>query len=323
MSNIRDVAKQANVAPSTVSLVLNKTGYVSAEIRKRVNKAIEELNYTPNELGRNLSQKRSNIVGVTMYDITHPFCNTLVKYIELYLSEYGYKTMLCCTSFGRNTEREYLYMLKRHALDGIIANVFSANEPIETDRPLVLIDSFINENIPIVMSDHHQEGRLAASLFIENGCKHVVHLTVNKVMKSPAYERNNVLEQILNGNGIRTDAIELSNHSRELNYFSNMSKLLFDRYPDVDGIFGSEIFICECLKQAKIRKIRVPDDLKMVACDGTYLSELNDITAIVQPFKKIAKKSVDIVVGLAAGEQISAETFEFKASVLKGKTTAV
>ena len=54
MASIRDVAKLAQVGPATVSRVLNNTGYVSPETRKKIEEAIKERNYTPNELARNL-----------------------------------------------------------------------------------------------------------------------------------------------------------------------------------------------------------------------------------------------------------------------------
>ena len=54
MASIRDVAKKANVGPATVSRVLNNSGYVSEESRRRIEQAMMELDYTPNELARNL-----------------------------------------------------------------------------------------------------------------------------------------------------------------------------------------------------------------------------------------------------------------------------
>lgn len=62
MSSINDVAKRARVAKSTVSLVLNNSGYVSQETRKKVEEAIRELDYQPSQLARNLSRKRTNLV---------------------------------------------------------------------------------------------------------------------------------------------------------------------------------------------------------------------------------------------------------------------
>ena len=73
MAGIRDVARKANVSISTASLVLNNNGYVSPETRARVMQAMEELRYVPNELARNLYHNRTNIVGIILPDISHPF----------------------------------------------------------------------------------------------------------------------------------------------------------------------------------------------------------------------------------------------------------
>ena len=77
MVGMHDVAKEAGVSLSTVSLVVNKTGYVSDDMRARVKAAMKELNYVPNELARNLYKNRANLVGVIVPTIRHPFFATL------------------------------------------------------------------------------------------------------------------------------------------------------------------------------------------------------------------------------------------------------
>ena len=99
------MAKKANVAKSTVSLVLNQSGYVSAETRARVEQAIKELNYTPRQLGRNLSRNRTGLIGVIIPDVSHPFFGSFVKYVEEALYQKGYKTMLCATMEKENMEQ--------------------------------------------------------------------------------------------------------------------------------------------------------------------------------------------------------------------------
>ena len=66
MVGVRDVAKAAGVSLSTVSLVVNNTGYVSADMRAKVESAMRQLNYIPNELARNLYRNRTNTIGVIM-----------------------------------------------------------------------------------------------------------------------------------------------------------------------------------------------------------------------------------------------------------------
>ena len=73
MASISDVAKLAGVSRSTVSLVCNNKGYVSREMREKIERAMRELNYTPSELGRNLKKQRSGIIGIIIPDMAHPF----------------------------------------------------------------------------------------------------------------------------------------------------------------------------------------------------------------------------------------------------------
>lgn len=71
MVGMRDVAKTAGVSLSTVSLVVNNTGYVSDDMRAKVEAAMRQLNYIPNELARNLYRNRTNTIGVITVSYTH------------------------------------------------------------------------------------------------------------------------------------------------------------------------------------------------------------------------------------------------------------
>ena len=59
-----DVAKLAKVSPAVVSYVINNSNYVSAEKRKAVLAAIEELNYIPNQNAKNLRQGKTHMIAV-------------------------------------------------------------------------------------------------------------------------------------------------------------------------------------------------------------------------------------------------------------------
>ena len=172
MAGIRDVARLAHVSTSTVSLVLNKSGYVSDKTREKVETAMRELNYIPNELARNLYHSKTNIVGLILPDIAHPFFGSFAKYAEMELYKEGYKTMLCSTVHEENGEKEYIDMLNRQMMDGIIMGTHSLD--IEdyngVVRPIVSLDRYINESIPIVMSDHEKGGTLAAEELLRCGC---------------------------------------------------------------------------------------------------------------------------------------------------------
>ena len=79
---IKDIAERVGVSVTTISRVLNNRGYLSDKLKKRVQVAMEELNYQPNELARSLSRKKSNVIGLIIPDISHPFFGQLTKHIE-------------------------------------------------------------------------------------------------------------------------------------------------------------------------------------------------------------------------------------------------
>lgn len=83
---LEDVAKRANVSKTTVSRVLNNRGYLSQKTIDNVYKAIEELNYQPNVVARQLFQKKTNIVGLLFPTVANPFLvNSLRHWKKSYM----------------------------------------------------------------------------------------------------------------------------------------------------------------------------------------------------------------------------------------------
>ena len=82
MTSIREVARIAGVSPATVSRVMNGTAKVNEEKRKRVEAAIEETGFRPNELARALYKQSSKMIGAIVPDIENPFFSELAKAVE-------------------------------------------------------------------------------------------------------------------------------------------------------------------------------------------------------------------------------------------------
>src|SRR5690554_6874484 len=97
MATIQDVAARAGVSVATVSRVLNNHASVSGETRDKVQKAIRELNYQPNLLGRNLRRAETRMILVMLQNMSNPFYSKIVKGIEDVGQENGYHVMLCNT----------------------------------------------------------------------------------------------------------------------------------------------------------------------------------------------------------------------------------
>lgn len=307
MTSINDVAKRAHVAKSTVSLVLNDSGYVSKETREKVEQAIKELNYTPSQLGRNLSKNRTNLIGIIIPDVAHPFYGSFVKHAEEALYRLGYKTMFCATVERENMEQEFLNMLQNHTMDGIIMGAHSLlHEQYEhLTLPVVAFDRDLGKKIPLVQADHMQGGRMAAEFLVTRGCKKIVHVAGAKIVNTPAHKYHVAFEQTLKEHGLYTHCLEMPHNAFQEEDFAAAAKKLFDLYPDVDGIFGADLLILACMKEARKRNVSISENLKMIAYDGTYVTRIgaHTIDAIVQPIREMAFACAQTMDSLVKGER--------------------
>ncbi len=167
MVGMRDVAKKAGVSLSSVSLVINGTGYVSQDMRDKVEQAMRELNYVPNELARNFYHGKTGIVGVIVPTIQHPFFATLTAHLQREFAARSLRTMLCSTVDSANGEAQYVEMLRQRSLDALVV---AAHTTHDTDywtsigRPIVAFDRNLGAHIAQVSSDHAHGGELIADL---------------------------------------------------------------------------------------------------------------------------------------------------------------
>ena len=323
MVRIKDVAKAAGVAPSTVSLVLNKKGYVSVATREKVEAAMAELNYIPSEVARNLSLSRTNTIGVVMPSAAHPFFGEVIEALEAALYEQHYKMVLCCTHDNGETERNFVDMLKRRTMDGIIMGAHSLDVSLYDNikQPIVAFDRFINNDIPIIHCDHEYGGRLAAEAFLQHKCHHLVEIIGHHAVKSPANAYHRVCAELLQAHGIKVDTIERPWNEVSYRSFLTVANRLFTVYPDVDAILGSDLSVSACLQVAKSKGLRAPQDIRMVAYDGTLVTQmgLEPITAIRQPVRDLAKLAVQKVIERIEGKEIDGP-WMIKPQLLRGTT---
>ena len=325
MAGIKDVAKRAGVGVGTVSRMLNDSGYVAEETREKIEVAMRELNYTPNELARNLYHKRSGIIAVLVPNVSNPFFTEFVDYAEAELYEAGYKMMICNTVKERNAELEYLDMLNRHIVDGVITGVHSLDveEYRKIHKPIVALDRYLGEHIPVVAVNHKEGGRLAAETLIRNGCKKVLHFMGSTAVESPYHERHYEFERIMKANHIKTYTYELEWNRFDSEYHREAVRDVFSKGIEFDGVFGADGLAIECMNESIRRHHKVPRDVKFVSYDGTFITELVEpkMTSVVQPIEGLAKESVRLLCNLIGGKEYNNKEVVLGVQLRKGNTT--
>ncbi len=146
MSTIKDVAKLAGVSLGTVSNVLNGKKAVNPDKARRVQQAIEELNYKPHQTARSLKTSRSMNVAVVLPDILDPMRASLFTGIERVLSQQGYAVSLYTTSEVPAKETSIIQRVLEQRADGLIISTCQPqNERLfsmlqENDTSVVLVE---------------------------------------------------------------------------------------------------------------------------------------------------------------------------------------
>lgn len=118
---IKDIALKANTSKTTVSFYLNeKFDKMSYDTRKRIEKVIEETNYTPNIMAQSLKSKKSRLIGVIVADITNPFSNNIVKGIDDIARKEDYQIIFGNSNFEYINEKKYIKRMLDMGVDGFI-----------------------------------------------------------------------------------------------------------------------------------------------------------------------------------------------------------
>jgi DNA-binding LacI/PurR family transcriptional regulator len=145
---IHDVADRARTTTTTVSRVLNNSGYVRAETRAAVLAAIEALNYVPNANARVLKTKRSRVIGILTGDLFNPYSATLAGAVQAVAEARGYTTFIASAGDVDGSDVQALEAFHRQRLAGVI--VASLQTP-GCDR---LLQRLADHGLPVVVVGH-------------------------------------------------------------------------------------------------------------------------------------------------------------------------
>lgn len=162
---MRDVALQAGVSTATVSRVLGgETRHVRAETRERVQRAVADLGFHPNQQASSLRAGRTYVVALILSDIANPFWPVFARGVQRVAWRDGYQMVLANSDWVREIELEYLAMAQRARFDGIIINPgeLTNAELVQTGIPAVIAGADIEFTDFDIVTSNTAQGMLDA-----------------------------------------------------------------------------------------------------------------------------------------------------------------
>jgi LacI family sucrose operon transcriptional repressor len=313
MPKIEDVAERAGVSVTTVSRVLNNRGYISQKTRDKVYQVMKELHYQPNEMARALFRRKSNMIGLIIPAVSHPFFSELAYYLEYFAHQKGYKLLLCNSNRDVSKERGYIDLLKKNQVDAIImgSSVLDVQHYLHLNLPIVSFDRRVAENIPIVTSDNFMGGKLAARLLIEKGCRKPAY--VYRGIGGPhhggllASGRAQGFDLELKEAGI--EPVHLQLEAIDDNESTNEIELVrfFQAHPEVDGAFASsDVIAAEVIQACRQLKKEIPAEIKIIGYDDVRIASLVSprLSTIRQPIREMSECTIELIVKQIEGEDV-------------------
>lgn len=312
---IGDVAKEAGVSITTVSRVINGNYPVKESTRKKVEEAIQKLQFEPNVLARGLINQKSDTIGVVVPSITNLFFPTVVKAIEKELRQQGYSIYLCDTDGEAEKELSYIKSLTSRQVDGIIVidptieNMKNGYfEEISRKVPLVCINGYSKGiNCNFILNDEETGATQAMNYLFALGHKHIAFIrgkdSYSYELKEEVYinlMKQNNLESNINiiniGDGNTEHTVDQAMHKTEE---------LLEECLNITAIFACNDIMAlgvinGCMRVGK----SVPQDLSVIGFDNIALSKLIQpkLTTVDQNMYELGSKAADMLIEIISTE---------------------
>ncbi len=324
---IKEVAKAASVSTQTVSRVINARPDVAPGTRKSVQSVIENLGYQPSALARSLIHQRSYTLGVVTAGLKFIGPSLSLNGITAVAEEAGYALLLKELPRFDTYDIEPIFqaLLSRH-VDGIIWAIPEVGEnrnwvgkqSLRLDIPIVYLTMEPRENISIVSIDNYRGGRLAISHLLEQGYRHIGHIS-GPLDWWEARQRKAAWKDALTDAGFECrDEFWVEGNWSSASGSHAIEKLL-ERYSEMDSVFvANDQMALSVLQVARQRGIRIPEDLGIVGFDNIVESGYfcPPLTTVQNDQHAVAKIAVEEIIKIVESGWQDVEPAEVRSIML-------
>lgn len=278
---IKDVAREANVATSTVSRVISNSSRISEETKKKVNEVIKRLNYKPNELARKLVSNKSRILGVIIPKeassfFSNPFFVEAMIGMSMVADEEKYYLMYAFCKTEEDELKNVKEFLANNLLDGLCLLTVRENDRCidylkRSKFPFVVIgnpDS--NRGILFVDNDNIKATYKITNKFIKDGYKKIGFIGGNKNFKVSKDRLKGYLDALKQNNiSINKNIIVEAENFTESLGFKAMEKILKKETPNI-VITAEDLLAVGANKYLNEKGIK---DIKIIGFNNTPITQ--------------------------------------------------
>lgn len=315
MTNIRDLAREANVSVTTVSRVLNDHPYVAEEKRRAVKEAIEKLGYIRNQTAVHLSIGQTKTIGVMLPFVDHPYHAAILQGIAKSAFEETYRFLTWQTNYVEEHERTVLRALAQREVDGLI--IVSHSLPIaeilsyEQYGPIVFCE--LHATVSAVYIDHYTAFRKGLTALQQLGHRNIgICLgrsgSTNSLARKQAY--HDLVEPSSN-DWVYEQTLTIEDGARAAKHW------LSQEHRPSAILTASDHVAAGLILELRKQGYRIPKDLSVIGFDGSDLAKVLNLTTISIPYGVIGQQAFSLV---TRQDFSTAKQIEIPATLINGVT---
>jgi DNA-binding LacI/PurR family transcriptional regulator len=297
---ILDVAREAGVSKSLVSLVMRGSDRVGASSREAVLVAVDKLGYRPNAAARTMVRQRSYVIGVMLSDLHNPFYADVIDGIDMAATDAGYRSIL--TTGNRVAERERMAVttLLEMRVDGLImvSPVVSRDCAIGASQsvPTVVVGKATRApTVDSVTNDDRLGAAMVVNHLVDLGHSHIAH--IDGGVGAGSQPRRTGYKRSMQNHGLEAEIRAVHGGFTEEGGSAGMRSLL------VDGPRPTAVFVANDLAAIGVLEVlageglSVPRDISVVGYDNTALAASHrlGLTTIDQPRHDMGRMAAGLI----------------------------
>ncbi|MFL4471819.1 LacI family DNA-binding transcriptional regulator [Tateyamaria armeniaca] len=298
---LKDVAKYAGVSRSAVSRTFTEGASVSPKTRKKVEKAAQELGYSPNALASSLTTGRTKLIGLISNNFHNPLFLEVFDLFTRRLQEKGLRPLLVNLS-SETDPANSLRMLRQYSVDGVIVASSTLSPEFARafrDAKIPVVHSFGRfasaPDVHVVGIDNVECGRMAARTLLARGYRRIAFLGGPENATSTIDRRAGFMEAAREA----ADVTATESYATDYSFAAGRVEMLdlLKGVPAEAYFCGDDVLSIGALSAITSAGLSVPDDIGIIGLNDMEMSRWENInlTTIRQPIEQIVDSSLELV----------------------------
>ncbi|MDT9646237.1 LacI family DNA-binding transcriptional regulator [Pseudomonas sp. JV245A] len=321
-----DVARRAGVSKASVSRFIGEDrALLSDAIALRIDHAISELGYRPNQMARGLKRGRTRLIGMLVADIRNPYSIAVMHGVETACRQHGYSLVVCNTDRDDEQEARHLANLRAYNIEGLIVNTLGHHleqlQQLQEEMPMVLVDRKLSQlQADLVGLDNPAAVRSALDHLQQQGYRDLLLVSEPHDGTSSRLERSTSFQaEIERRPALRGQLLETGRHLT-----SQLQAFLAAPGPGPKALFCANGVATLAATRA-LRELECPlfEGVGLIALDDLDWYPLvgNGITALAQPTEAIGTSAFECLLKRLRGDDAPARVVDFPAQlIVRGST---